>query len=372
MDNDNKKEIDIQKNIAYTAGLLQGDITIKRLIESIAEGVVIINEHGRIVLVNTRFAEMSGYSKMEVMGKDLNIFINPYKHKVHKKHLESFFASPRIRPMGAGLELTVHRKDKTTFPVEISISFLDTESGRIGIAFITDNTERKKALDALTRRNMELDAYAHTVAHDLKSALTGISGFSDILIDENLKLGQDERREYIKIIAEDSKKMDTIIKELLLFASIDKIDIELKKFSMKEVIDGACSRLKFQIDQVAANISIKNIIDCTSYPAWVEEVWYNYLSNALKYGGDKPEIIISSAKTKDGYIKYSVTDNGPGISAELKETLFEESGTSKIDPAKGTGLGLSIVKRIIGKLDGYVSVDSNLGKGSEFSFYLKE
>lgn len=372
MDENKLNELEIQKSIAYTAGVLQSDITIKTLFESIAEGVVIINNLGRIVLINSRFEKMSGYSKMEVMGNDLNMLINPNKHEAHKEHLNHFFSSPRIRPMGVGLELTVHRKNKKTFPVEISISFLDTESGRLGIGFITDNTERKKAIEALTKRNIELDAYAHTVAHDLKSSLNGISGFSDLLLEEEGLTNKAIRKEYIEMIARSSKKMNDVIRELLLFASIDKIDLDFKSFSMKEVIEEALSRLSYQIAQSGATISIdETIIDCKSYSPWVEEVWLNYLSNAIKYGGDSPQIKITSEKENNSFIKYSVIDNGPGIIPEKLNKIFEEKELNTLKSTKGSGLGLSIVKRIIDKLEGKVAVKSEINKGTKFSFYLK-
>ena len=370
MDIDIKSELEIQKEIAYTAGILQGDITIKILFESIAEGVVIINKLGRIILINSRFEEMSGYSKMEVMGSDINIFMNSGKHHAHSNHLKHFFANPRIRPMGVGLELTVLTKDKKSIPVEISISFIDTETGRLGIAFITDNTARKKAIDALTQRNIELDAYAHTVAHDLKASLSGIRGFSELLLSGENEIDDKKRKEYIKIIANSSKKMNDVIHELLLFASIDKVEINLNYFDMKHVLSEACNRLSYQISQSGATIEIdENMIDCESYSSWIEEIWLNYISNAVKYAGEAPVIKITSEKTNDGFIKYSVIDNGPGIDKDTKETIFNDDFRKS---SKGSGLGLSIVKRIVEKLDGYATVESEINKGCNFSFYIKD
>lgn len=372
MDKNQQDELDIQKNIAYTAGVLQGDITVKTLFESIAEGVVIINNIGRIILINSRFEKMSGYSKMEVMGSDLNILVNPNLHESHSEHLKRFFANPRIRPMGVGMELNVYRKDKTTVPVEISISFLDTDSGRLGIGFITDNTERKKAIDALTNRNVELNAYAHTVAHDLQSSLNGISGFSDLLLDDDAVIDKEKRKKYIEMIANSSKKMKDVIRELLLFASIDKIDLVLKRFNMKDIIIEACTRLNYQITESNATISIDDaILDCTSYSAWVEEVWLNFISNAIKYGGDAPHIKITSTKASNNFIKYTVIDQGPGIRKEDIDHLFEENKLTSLKSSKGSGLGLSIVKRIVTKLDGKVLVESVVNEGSAFSFFLK-
>lgn len=368
-----KEEIEIQKNIAYTAGILQGDITIKTLLESLAEGVLIINEAGRIVLINNRLSEMTGYEKQEVMGESMNIFIPQLSHEKHISHINKFFSEPRIRPMGIGLELVATRKDKSTFPIEISLSFLDTESGKLGLGFVTDITSRKQVENDLLKKNLELDNYAHTVAHDLTSSLSGVVGYSELLINSEDEISKLEKDEYLKHIAESGKKMSSIIKELLTFACLKKENINVEKIDMQSVIASTIQRLKYQIENAAAKVTVHDhIINCTGYNAWIEEALYNYLSNALKYGGNPPEIEIFNEKLDNGFIKYCVKDNGKGIDEELKKIIFDDNSPIKDKLSKGYGLGLSIVKRIIEKLDGYVSVESELGKGSIFCFFLKE
>ncbi len=366
-------ELEVQKRIAYTAGLLQGDVTIKTLIGSLAEGVVFINESGRIILINGRLSELTGYDNHEVMGQSLNIFIPNKLHEKHSSHVKKFFTEPKIRSMGIGMELIAKRKDNSTFPIEISLSFLDTESGRIGIGFLTDITARKKAEDELNKRNIELDAYAHTVAHDLNSSVASIVGLSEMLIDPENNLSKEEFDHYLKEIAQGGRKMNSIIRELLLFASMKKEDIDISEVNMKEVIESACQRLKYQIQEKAVQIEIsKDILNCAGYALWVEEIWLNFISNAINYGGDHPKIEISCSKNENGFIKYNVKDSGEGISDELKAIIFNDKDRNKDRLTKGFGLGLSIVRRIAEKLDGYVSVESGPGKGSVFSFYLKE
>lgn len=370
---DFRNELETQKRIAYTAGLLQGDITIKTLIGSLAEGVIFINGSGRIILINDRLSELTGYDKHEVMGQSLNLFIPDELHKKHNSHILAYFAEPRIRPMGIGMELIAKRKDNSTFPVEISISFLDTESGRIAIGFLTDITARKNAENELKKRNLELDAYAHTVAHDLNSSVAAIVGLSELIIDPGNKLSKDEIDLSLKDIAQGGRKMTSIISELLLFASMKKEDVDMSKVNMKETIESACRRLKYQIDEKAARIEIsEDMLNCTGYSLWIEEVWLNLISNAIKYGGTLPEIKIYCSRVEKGLIRYSVRDNGEGITDELKAVIFNDKDKNKDRLTKGFGLGLSIVKRIVEKLDGYVSVESETGKGSLFSFYLRE
>ena len=367
-----KNEINIQKRIAYTAGLLQGDVTIKTLIESLAEGVVIINEGGRIILINDRLAQLTGFDKREVMGESLTVFLPEDLGDKHAQHIMSFFSQPRIRPMGIGFEIVAKRKDNSIFPVEISLSYLDTESDKLGIAFITDISARKKAEDELMLKNKELDTYAHTVAHDLNASLSGMVGFSEILLDSKGDISDETKQEYLKHIAHSGRKMSSIIKEILLFATMKKEDVEITKVDMRRIIDSALQRLNFQIEEKSAQIEINDSIqDCYGYSAWIEEVWLNYISNAINYGEPSPVIIIGSEISKKDYIRYYVKDHGEGVSSELKAVIFDENNPIKDKLIQGMGLGLSIVKRIIEKLDGFVNVESEQGKGSIFSFYMK-
>lgn len=368
-----KVELEIQKNIAYTAGLLQGDVTIKTLIESLAEGVVITNDSGRIILINKKMSELTGYTKQEVMGQELNIFIPEPIHEKHNSKVKDFFINPRIRPMGIGLDLEARRKDQSSFPVEISLSYLDTESGRLAIAFLTDITTRMKAVTDLKERNVDLDSYAHTVAHDLNSSVANIVSLTDILLDNPAKFTHQNQTEFLQDIAANGRNMLKIIRELLIFASLKKEDIDVSFVNMEEIFQSAIARLKFQIKESNALIRKPDtLINCRGYSPWIEEIWLNFISNAIKYGSSSPIVEISSARMSDGFIKYSIKDFGRGIPEDYKKVIFESSTVNRSQEIKGYGLGLSIVKRIIDKFDGYLSVESELGKGSTFNFYLKE
>ena len=161
--------------------------------------------------------------------------------------------------------------------------------------------------------------------------------------------------------------MSTIIRELLIFASMKKDDVDTQIINIKEIIENVRQRLRYQIGEKNAKIIIhENISDSKGYAPWVEEVFFNYISNALKYGGVPPIIEIYSEKQPGG-----IKDNGEGISDDLKAVIFDEKG-KRSGLTKGFGLGLSIVRRIIEKLDGTVAVESECGVGSIFSFSLKE
>jgi PAS domain S-box-containing protein len=365
-------EPNLQKQKGYSTEQLLGDAMLNTLLESLAEGVIMINDRGRIVMINERFAQLTGYQKQEVIGQSLSIFLPEGMDQKHEQDISGYFAQPRIRPLGAHLNLIAKRKDNSIFPVEISLSHLATETGKLGVAFITDISARKKAEEELLTRNQELDAYARNVAHDLNTPLTALINFSDLLLDTDFEISAEERKHYLEIIAGNSRKMSSIIKELLIFATIKKEDIRLSTINMMQPIDNVICRLRFLIEQKSVEIKInENIQDCAGYEPWIEEVWYNYVSNAIRYGGTPPVIEIGSEIQNSDFIKYFVKDNGSGISPEFKAIAFQSNNSEKDKVAHGYGLGLTIVKSIVEKLGGRVDVESLEGNGSVFSFYLK-
>lgn len=149
LDPDQKKasleqKLKIQRQIAFAAGLFQGDVTVRTLLESLAEGVVIIDDSGTILLVNSRAGQMFGYPEKELIGKPHAVLIPERFRKVHEEHEAQFFAEPRNRPMGQLLNLTGRRRDGSDFPIEISLGFIETVNGVLVLALISDITLRKQ------------------------------------------------------------------------------------------------------------------------------------------------------------------------------------------------------------------------------------
>jgi signal transduction histidine kinase len=220
-------------------------------------------------------------------------------------------------------------------------------------------------------RNEELDAFAHTVAHDLKSPTAIIIGFGEALEDNLDSLSFDELRRHLRTITRNGRRMNSIIKELLLMASVRKAQLEIDRVEMDDVMLEVLDRLSILIQDSGAEIILPESWPAAmGYAPWIEEIWVNYISNAIKYGGDPPRVELGAAVEDENQIRYWTRDNGPGLNPEEQERLF--AAFTQLHPArvKGHGLGLSIVSRIVEKLGGSVGVESEPGHGSTFFFVL--
>jgi signal transduction histidine kinase/DNA-binding response OmpR family regulator len=264
------------------------------------------------------------------------------------------------------------------------------ENARLYEAARRELTERvlaEKALRGRTAeleaRNAELDAFAHTVAHDLKGPLGPIVGYAQVLEDNYARLPEEELRDYLRLISESGSKMGSIIDELLLLSSVRELkEVKIEALDMAQLLAEVQKRLAHLIEEHQAEIVLPPTEDWPAvqgYGPWVEEVWVNYISNAIKYGGRPPRIecgigpplnLPSWGGGKGGLVCFWVRDNGPGLTAEEQERLFTPFERLHQMRAKGHGLGLSIVKRIVEKLGGQVGVESQAGQGSTFFFAL--
>jgi two-component system sensor histidine kinase/response regulator len=235
------------------------------------------------------------------------------------------------------------------------------------------NAELARQIDELRARNEELDAFAHTVAHDLKNPLNQIVGYAEMLEQYYATLSSVERMKSVGGIARSGRKMNSIIEELLLLAGVRKTKVQLVPVDMGQTIAQVQQRLTHLIQEYQAEIVLPAAWPTAlGYAPWIEEIWVNYLSNGCKYGGTPPRLALGGDALPDGRARFWVHDNGDGLTSEEQSRLFTPFTRLDQARARGYGLGLSIVRRIAEKLGGQVGVESDgvPGQGSTFYFTL--
>lgn len=355
----------------FFSHLLQTELSGSQLLDALAEAVVVINSSGTVVYTNRRTGELFGYLAEELIGAKLNQLIPDRLQHRHGQHIAAFFAQPRTRPMGSGLLLVGRQRSGAEIALEVSLTYLETQAGPLAVAFITDITRRHEAERALQQQNEDLDAFAHMVAHDLNAQIAVIVGFSEFLAENHAAFSPQELSEHLRRMMSSGQKLSSIVRELLLFANIRREDIPLQPLNMRVVLHEVLRRMPYLSAEYQATLTQPDEWpDALGYMPWVEEVWFNYLSNALQYGGRPPRIEIGGQRQPDGYACFWVKDNGAGLTPEQLAHLFDPPDSQVRPKFKGHGLGLSIVRRIVTKLGGRVWAETTPQAGSTFYFTL--
>ncbi|MFN2110286.1 MAG: PAS domain S-box protein [Anaerolineae bacterium] len=378
-------------------------------IEQSGSIIEITDAAGLIQYVNPRFEKITGYTTSEMLGQNHS--------RLHSGEQDDEFYRTLWETISNGQiwrgEFRNKRKDGPPWNGALywesaTIAPVQDDTGQITnyIAVKEDITARKEAEEALRRnaeqlaaQNAELDAFAHTVAHDLKNPLGLVIGYARFLETAYDTLSPDEIHLSLRTMLRSSEKLDSIIRELLLLAGVRKEDVASVPLAMAEIVQEAYTRFELMIEETGAHVSIPAPSAwpvALGHAPWVEEVWANYISNALKYGGRPQEGIpphvelgytilaenseldstssieqpVSSDPQPAISIRFWVRDNGPGLAPEAQAKLFAPFTRLEQVRAQGHGLGLSIVRRIVEKLGGEVGVESIPGQGSCFYFTL--
>jgi signal transduction histidine kinase len=234
--------------------------------------------------------------------------------------------------------------------------------------------ELKATREELRLRVEELDAFAHTIAHDLKSPLGNILLRSQFVTYRFRDQMPTEAIEMLSSVEDSTQLMGRMIDQLLMLTKLRHTDQNVISVNARYMVEAAFKRFSHLIEANRITITIAdNLPDCAGQTQWVEEVFANLISNAIKYMGENnpaPAIAIDGQRTGE-VIRYTVKDNGVGIKPEDQSRLFAMfSRLHDVKGVEGLGLGLSIVRRIIKKLRGEIGVDSVYGQGSTFWFSL--
>ena len=229
---------------------------------------------------------------------------------------------------------------------------------------------REQAIE-LKARNDELDAFAYTVAHDLKNPISTMMGFASLILTYFDRMSEEEIQEHVKLILDSGYRLKNIINALLTLAGVSKMeDAETTDLDMQAIVNDSIQRVQSLVEGSGAKITVpKSWPTAQGYAPWVEEIWANYLSNAIKYGGSPPVIKLGARKS-NGKVRFWIKDNGTGLTPEEQEHVFTPFTRLSQIKVEGHGLGLSVVQRIVERLGGEVGVESKPGRGSTFSFTL--
>lgn len=234
------------------------------------------------------------------------------------------------------------------------------------------NTALAQNVAELEEKNAELDAFGHTVAHDLKSSVNMVVGYAEFLSDVAHPPTPDELQNALRQVTRHALRINDITESLLLLATTHKQDVALEPVQMAAVLTHVSYRLHEEIQAQGATLTLPDSWPLVwGYAPWLEEVWLNYVSNGLKYGGPRPQLHLGfTPLPAENQVRFWIRDHGPGLTPDEAQRLFTPFTRLHSARASGHGLGLTIVQRIITRLGGQVGVESTPGTGSTFFFTL--
>jgi len=343
----------------------------RAIIKGMSDSVLVLDKQNRLIDLNPAAEHLIGHSASQAIGQSAEtVFAKIPGLLAHYQATHDF-------PSEAAISIPVGQQH-----FDLRISPLSDNSGQVvGRVIVLRNITRLKQAEESARQyaaeieghNKELDAFSHTVAHDLQNPLSIIIGFADVLetsIGETLPA---EERKYLQTIQTSAAKMTVIIDELLRLASLDDVGSALTEVDMSAVARAAVERLRLDIERTGVQIEIvPGMPLALGQSLWLEEVFTNLIGNAIKYmreDNPAPRITVRGF-SQQGCVRYEIQDNGLGVNVEDQRKLFEAFTRFHKGKAMGSGLGLAIVARIVKRLNGEVGVESEPGNGSLFWFTL--
>jgi PAS domain S-box-containing protein len=366
----------------------------RELLEAAPDSIIEVDREGRIVILNRVTEKMFGYSREELLGQSVEILIPEELRAMHTEHRARYSSHPTTRPMGTGLILNGRRKDGTRFPVEISLSPVNSPDGSRVTAIIRDITERKQVEDRLRSiqenymrelesRNREIERadrlkteFLASMSHELRTPLHTVIGFAELLAEESQGALNDKQKRFIHHIQKDSLHLLELINDILDLSKIEAGRLELRPeaFDINAVLEDALSSIRPQLEAKSIALETSVIIDAALFADRLrfKQIVYNLLSNAVKFTPENGRVRIDAVENGD-FAEIAVTDTGMGIPVEEHASIFDKfhqvSATTR-GVREGTGLGLAITKRLVEQHGGRIWLWSEPGKGSRFTFTI--
>lgn len=370
----------IQENTRLSVSLQKSQGLTSAILNTTVDAIITIDSKGIIDQFNISAEKMFGYKSTEVLGENINMLMPEPYHSEHDGYLENYLNTGKASIIGVGREVVGLREDGASFPMDLSISELVVGERKMYTGIVRDITHQKKLeeekatlIKNLENTNVELEEFSYRTSHDLKAPLVNIRGLSQIM-QEDLEDGDyKEVSTNIQKVSDLSVKLENLVGDIVEIAKTDNEDEKLEEVDIAKELVLIKEKLNVLIDekQVALQVSLIGNQTIWAQRSIIQRVFENLISNAIKYSDpQKPERFVKVEATKlNNGTQIKVSDNGLGIPDECLSEVFGMFKRFHKASAFGSGLGLYLVKKNLEKVNGEISVESDL-EGTIFTIFL--
>ncbi len=371
---------DITETRRIERALKENEAKLRTITETMRDGLVMIDDEGRVALMNPAAEQLLGYKSDELLGKVFHEIVAPERYRpLYRKKFPGFARTGTGAAVGKTIELEALRKDGTEVPVELSLSALNWQGRWYGVGVMRDITERRAAEKALAekaeelrRSNQELERFAYVASHDLQEPLRMVGSYVGLLARRYKGKLDKDADEFINYAVDGVTRMQRLINDLLTYSRVGTRGREPVPTASGEVLKRALLNLKVAIEEKNARITWDEPLPVVmADDRQLEQLFQNLIGNAIKFNCQPvPEVKIGAEK-RNGVWVFRVEDNGIGIDPKFSEKVFEifqRLHTREEYP--GTGIGLAVCKKIVERHGGKIWFESEPGKGTTFYFTL--
>jgi PAS domain S-box-containing protein len=355
---------DLTHRVGIETALRKSEERLRAIVESAVDGIIVIDERGRIQAFNGSAERLFGYTSEETIGRNVNMLMPSPDHEQHDGYLQRYLTTGHQRIIGIGREVTGLRKDGTTFPLHLSVGEVKTREGRSFTGILHDLSDRVILEQRLAEQKalVKLGEMAAVVAHEVKNPIAGIRGALQV-ITSRMPEDQRDRSILLEIITR-LDALNLIVQDMLMFArprapKHEPIVVDL-------LIRETASLLERDPHMSALEISVSGSAAISGDLEMLRVVFQNILMNAAQAMEGQGRVAVEVTQT-DGLCRVAIVDRGPGMPPDVQEKVFDAFFTTK---HRGTGLGLPIARRVVEAHGGSIHIEVPPSGGTIFTVIL--